>query len=158
MNNNFFNIMNKVIPQSPGHQHTPPDVIRPKKSLLGLPSRSSYPKLSSSISFDSIKSHTSRVSTGVLSTLNNGRQKVTKYINQLGSEQENITDARFPSIFEQLKWPNLSLDNKLKRSKGSVGEEADDEENIVDRFVRVIQSEDFEENPQSTFFNHPTRV
>lgn len=160
MNTNFFNVMNKVLPQSSNYNGaSSSEACKPKKSSsmqFSIPSSFISDRVPTSISFDSIKSQTARVSQGVLSSIKDNSLRVSQYISNARplSPEDNI-DKKVPSIFEQLKWPNLSLDNRLKKhSMGSL----DEEESIVDRFVRVIQSEDVEENPETTFFNHPTRV
>ncbi|KAF2362134.1 Schwannomin interacting protein 1 [Trinorchestia longiramus] len=120
------------------------------------PSFLNLSRLTSSVSFDSFKTQADKMSAGVLSSLKDGSEKVSQFMRNVQSpEYEHPAEMRFPSIFEQLKWPNLSLD--ARHHPVLCDGEEDEEEDIVDKFVRVIQAEDKEEKAEQTFYNHPAR-
>lgn len=114
----------------------------------------------SAVNLSSIREHTAKVSTQVLSSLKAQSHKVSKL---LWSEEDNTEPvakprAPRPTLLEQLKWPVL-IDNKrqwLRHIGGNKNEE--EEEDIVDKFIRVITIEDVDEHPEDTFYNHPARV
>jgi len=137
----------------------------PSLQLPNLSPMASFPTLPTSLSLESIKSQTAKVSSNVLSSLKVGSTKVTQYIKNPSPHSDqrvSPSDIRFPSIFDQLKWPNLSLDPQRSSHRKYSGVpshiQEEEEESVLDKFVRVIQTEDREEWPENTFFNHPNRV
>lgn len=113
----------------------------------------------SSVNLSSIREHTAKVSTHVFSSLRAQSNKVSKLLWNEGANAEPVhkPKAPIPTLLEQLKWPVL-IDNKRQwlRRVGSKSEE--EEEDIVDKFIRVITIEDADEHPEDTFYNHPARV
>uniref|UniRef100_A0A0P4W4B7 Schwannomin interacting protein 1 C-terminal domain-containing protein n=1 Tax=Scylla olivacea TaxID=85551 RepID=A0A0P4W4B7_SCYOL len=114
---------------------------------LGLPS----------VNLSSIKEQTAKVSSQVLSSLKAQSGKVSKLLWNEGSnaKTDNETRAPRPTLLEQLKWPVL-IDNK-RQWLHYVSGKSDEEEDIVDKFIRVITIEDADEHPEDTFYNHPAR-
>ena len=164
MAHNLFNIFNQEskFRNSSADQANKNLATRSPSLFMQHSSMHSLSQLSSSMSLESLKSRTAQVSSNFISSIKDKSNRVTQIIrNSPSPENDNPTEIWFPSIFEQLKWPNLSLEGRRfranERRRGEAGEE-EEEESVVDRFVRVIQSEDREENPQSTFYNHPARV
>lgn len=116
---------------------------------LGLPS----------VRLSAIKEHTAKVSTQVFSSLRTQSQKVSKLLWSEGGTAVPAAEARAPrpTLLEQLKWPVL-IDNKRQWLRNIGGNKSEEEEDIVDKFIRVITIEDADEHPQDTFYNHPARV
>lgn len=112
----------------------------------------------SSVNLSSIKEQTAKVSNQVLSSLKAQSGRVSKLLWSEGSNVQTVNEARTPrpTLLEQLKWPVL-IDNKRQWLQ-YVGNKNEEEEDIVDKFIRVITIEDVDEHPQDTFYNHPARV
>lgn len=112
----------------------------------------------SSVNLSSIKEQTAKVSHQVLNSLRAQSSKVSKLLWNEESNVKTASDARTPrpTLLEQLKWPVL-IDNKRQWLQ-YVGAKNEEEEDIVDKFIRVITIEDADERPQDTFYNHPARV
>ncbi|KAG7167898.1 Schwannomin-interacting protein 1-like 1, partial [Homarus americanus] len=134
-------------------------VVNYTLSLLPPGLSLSLPPGLSSVNLQSIKSHTTKVSTRVFTSLKSQSGRVSKLLWNDGRAEGNegtSSKARGPppTLLEQLKWPVL-VDNK-KRWLSYVNR-ADEEEDIVEKFIRVIRSEDYDEQPERTFYNHPAR-
>lgn len=115
----------------------------------------------SSVNLSSIREQTAKVSTQVFSSLKAKSHKVSKLLWNDGANGEPASETRAPhprpTILEQLKWPVL-IDNKRQWLRHVGGNKNEDEEDIVDKFIRVITIEDVDEHPEDTFYNHPARV
>ncbi|MPC12170.1 hypothetical protein E2C01_004848 [Portunus trituberculatus] len=125
-------------------------------------SASSAPRLQDSLGLPSvnlsaIKEQTAKVSSQVLSSLKVQSGKVSKLLWNEGTSAKIDTETRAPrpTLLEQLKWPVL-IDNKRQWLHYVAGK-SDEEEDIVDKFIRVITIEDADEHPEDTFYNHPAR-
>lgn len=150
----FGSFMNPQKSQRTREDDGPP----PQQSLLTRPNSLSL----SSVSLNSIKSQTAKMSTQVFSSLRTQSNRVSKLLWSDGSETTGnktmtVPEPRAtpPTILEQLKWPAL---NNRKSWLLYLKNENVDEEDIVDKFIRVITSEDCDERPEETFYNHPARV
>ncbi|KAK7070596.1 Schwannomin-interacting protein 1 [Halocaridina rubra] len=151
----FVNIIKQLKPQKP--RELEDESFSTSDSLTNLPSSMNL----SSVSLNSIKSQTAKVSTQVFSKLKSQSDRVSKLLWSDGNNSDTViatssseTRNRPPTILEQLNWPVLNTrKNWLARLHSSSG----DEEDIVEKFIRVIQSEDYDERPEETFYNHPHR-
>lgn len=112
----------------------------------------------SAVNLSSIKEQTAKVSHQVLNSLRAQSSRVSKLLWNEGSNAKTVNDAKTsrPTLLEQLKWPVL-IDNKRQWLHYG-GAKNEEEEDIVDKFIRVITIEDVDERPQDTFYNHPERV
>ena len=112
----------------------------------------------SSVKLSSIKEQTAKVSNQVLNSLKAQSGRVSKLLWSKGDSVKNVTEttAPRPTLLEQLKWPVL-IENKRQWLQ-YVRTKNEEEEDIVDKFIRVITIEDADEHPQDTFYNHPARV
>ncbi|CAL4114085.1 unnamed protein product [Meganyctiphanes norvegica] len=121
-----------------------------------------------SVTLGALRSHTAKVSTKFVSSFKTQSNKVTNYIwnkedhingnyrkNNLSSEEKERLRTNPPSLLEQLKWPVL-VNNSFQWSP-SVNSDDPEEEDIIEKFIRVIKVEDCYDNSQDTFYNHPTR-
>ena len=116
MNNNFFELVNRVLPPSPTHNA---DILAKNSPS----SNSLYNKLPPSLSLGNIKNKTAQVSSGFVSSFKYGSQKVTDLINA------NVRR-------------NSSAAAESVEGKGSSGpEKVQEDANIVDRFARVVKPE-----------------
>ncbi|KAK8742903.1 hypothetical protein OTU49_001727 [Cherax quadricarinatus] len=134
------------------------DETIPSQSLSLLPASLSL----SSVSLDSIKSQTTKMSTQVFSSLKSRSDRFSKLLwsdnsDVSGNQKAPASNPKAPppTLLEQLKWPVL-INNK-KHWLPYVSSNSVDEEDIVERFIRVITLEDSEERPEDTFYNHPAR-
>ena len=64
------------------------------------------------------------------------------------SDDNRTEKSKRPTLLEQLKWPILSTTK--------VDTKTTDEEDVIEKFIRVIRAEDSED--YNTFYNHPARV
>ncbi|KAK3887425.1 hypothetical protein Pcinc_008470 [Petrolisthes cinctipes] len=122
--------------------------------------RLSTTHLSGIPSLTSIKDQTAKISTRVFMSLKEQSNRVSKLMYNEGSETTNKPNSLRnhkapPSLLEQLKWPVLI--NNQRHWIPYVGRGEKDEEDVVDKFIRVITIEDADERPQDTFYNHPAR-
>lgn len=112
-------------------------------------------------SLTSIKDQTAKISTQVFSSLKEQSNRVTKLMynerNETTGKSTSFKNRKAPpSLLEQLKWPVLI--NNERHWIPYVGQGEKNEEDVVDKFIRVITIEDADERPQDTFYNHPARV
>lgn len=153
----FGNILNQLKPQKTKDSD---EVYESSNSLSRLPANLSL----SSVSLNSIKSQTAKVSSQLFSSLKSQSDRVSKIIWNESNEADNTSEnksvspetKKYPTLLEQLKWPVLV--NNRKHWLPYVNNDNTDEEDIVEKFIRVIRSEDDDERPQETFYNHPERV
>lgn len=153
----FGNIINQLKPQKTKDLD---EVDGSSNSLSRLPTNLSL----SSVSLNSIKSQTAKVSSQLFTSLKSQSDRVSKLIwnetsevnDSSGNESVSPEPKKYPTLLEQLKWPVLV--NNRKYWLPYINNDKTDEEDIVEKFIRVIRSEDDDERPQETFYNHPERV
>ena len=117
-----------------------------------------------SFNFNDVKLKAATLSNSVKSSLQANADNVVKYIKNEHvhkvSSSTNVSHAsnEFSQTVnkDSLKWPVL-INNKRHWLPFAKRSSEDEEEDIVDKFIRVIQLEDEEERPQETFYNHPER-
>lgn len=153
----FGNIINQLKPQKTKDLD---EVDGSSNSLSRLPTNLSL----SSVSLNSIKSQTAKVSSQLFTSLKSQSDRVSKLIwnepsevnDSSGNDPVSPEPKKYPTLLEQLKWPVLV--NNRKYWLPYINNDKTDEEDIVEKFIRVIRSEDDDERPQETFYNHPERV
>lgn len=153
----FGNIINQLKPQKTKDLD---EVEGSSNSLSRLPTNLSL----SSVSLNSIKSQTAKVSSQLFTSLKSQSDRVSKLIwnetsevnDNSGNDSVSPEPKKYPTLLEQLKWPVLV--NNRKYWLPYINNDKTDEEDIVEKFIRVIRSEDDDERPQETFYNHPERV
>lgn len=153
----FGNIINQLKPQKTKDLD---EVDGSSNSLSRLPTNLSL----SSVSLNSIKSQTAKVSSQLFTSLKSQSDRVSKLIwnepsevnDNSGNDSVSPEPKKYPTLLEQLKWPVLV--NNRKYWLPYINNDKTDEEDIVEKFIRVIRSEDDDERPQETFYNHPERV
>nr|XP_027213400.1 schwannomin-interacting protein 1-like isoform X2 [Penaeus vannamei] len=152
----FGNIINQLKPQKTKDLD---EVDGSSNSLSRLPTNLSL----SSVSLNSIKSQTAKVSSQLFTSLKSQSDRVSKLIwnepsevnDNSGNDSVSPEPKKYPTLLEQLKWPVLV--NNRKYWLPYINNDKTDEEDIVEKFIRVIRSEDDDERPQETFYNHPER-
>lgn len=152
----FGNIINQLKPQKTKDLD---EVDGSSNSLSRLPTNLSL----SSVSLNSIKSQTAKVSSQLFTSLKSQSDRVSKLIwnetsevnDNSGNDPVSPEPKKYPTLLEQLKWPVLV--NNRKYWLPYINNDKTDEEDIVEKFIRVIRSEDDDERPQETFYNHPER-